>query len=155
MTREEIKMKNLYFGLKESVTIFICISLLSILLVSCCSKCAKQDSTEEAMFIKASALTKLSTAVEATINIDKPDESVSDQEILKISTEDDPLLLEPFKNDVIKINRDFGHAVILVCSNDGKKGLLEDAGCTGKMDVYLWNITNACEFTISSLSLCK
>jgi hypothetical protein len=146
-------MKNLYFGLKGSVALCVCI-IFSILLVGCCAWCTKQDTTEEAMFIKASALTKLSTAVEVTINIEEPDKSVSDQEILRISTEDDPSLLEPFKNNVIKINREFGHAVILVCSEDGKQGLLEDAGCTAKMDEYLWNKVNACAFTILSSSVC-
>ena len=147
-------MKNLYFGYSVLMRVCTGITLLCFLTVTGCTWFVKKDN-EEAMLIQASALTKLSTAVEATVNIDEPDESVSDEEILRLSTEDEPMLLEPFKDNVIKINREFGHAILLVCSADGAKGLLEDAGCTAKMDEYLWKKKNACEFTISSASLCQ
>lgn len=106
------------------------------------------------MYIKASALTKLSAAVEATVRYERPLDTLSDQELLKLSTQDDPVLLEPFNGYVLKVNREFNHAIVLVCNVDGTQGLLEDAGCTAAMDSHLWQKNAPCAFNIKSDVIC-
>lgn len=154
MTLEGIRMKSSYSGFKASFRVIL-LFLMYTLLIQGCATVTKSEQNIELMNIKASALTKLSNAVEATVSLDAPDESVSDEEIFKISTEDDPSLLEPFAGYLLKINRDGGHAVILMCSPDGKIGLLEDAGCTARMDEHLWQNKNSCQFTLSATALCN
>lgn len=145
-------MKNLYIGLSNTIKdtskyFFI------IFLLSGCAIVDHKDNSEE-MYIKASALTKLSSAVEATVHYESPPDYLNDQELLKLSTEDDPSLLEPFDGYVLKINREFNHAIVLVCNVDGTQGLLEDAGCTAAMDNHLWQKKASCKFTIRSDVTC-
>lgn len=86
--------------------------------------------------------------------MESPDPNLTDTQLLTLATEEDPDLLEPFRHDLLKLNRDFGHAVILVCTSDGKKGLLEDAGCTAEIERHLWKQDVACQFTISASKVC-
>lgn len=153
LIQEGIKMKSLYFGFRKSINTFTIIAV-SIFLLEGCVFIPKKDNAE-AMYIKASALTKLSTAVEVTVRYEAPDENLSDEELLKIATEDDPNLLDPFVGYVLKVNREFGHAVVLVCNADGTKGLLEDAGCSAKMDKHHWDEVKPCSFTISAAVVCS
>jgi hypothetical protein len=49
------------------------------------------------MYIKASALTKLSAAVESTVRYKNPPTGLDDRELLALSTRHDPALLDNFK----------------------------------------------------------
>jgi len=109
----------------------------------------------ENMYIKASALTKLSAAVEATVRYESPPEDLSDKELLHLATKHDPSLLSPFEGYTLKVNRANRHAVVLVCSEDGVRGLLEDVGCSSEMDKYLWETKNPCTFSISASEMCN
>lgn len=153
MTREETKMKNLYSGLNNSISAFLLLVTVTLTLGGCTALSTKNDA--ETMYIKASALTKLSNAVEATVQYDEPDINLSDKELLSLSTQDDPSLLEPFAGYVLRVNRDFNHAIVLVCNADGTKGLLEDVGCSGALDKYLWEKDNPCEFTLKADVVCN
>ncbi len=145
-------MKNLYSGHNVAIKDkFLC--LIFIFVLNGCATVNKKDISEE-MYIKASALTKLTTTVEGTVRYTNPPNSLSDQELLERSTEDDPDILEPFNGYVLKVNREFQHAIILVCSMDGTKGLLEDAGCTAAFDNHLWQGNNSCAFTLRSDLVC-
>lgn len=145
-------MKNLCFGLSETIK-GKCTYFVFIILLSGCAIVNHKNNSEE-MYIKASALTKLTTAVEGTVRYESLPDTLSDQELLKLSTEDDPSLLEPFDGYVLKINREFNHAIVLVCNVDGTQGLLEDAGCTAAMDNHLWQKNVSCTFTIRSDVTC-
>ena len=146
-------MKNLYSGLNSSISAFLLLVTVTLTLGGCTALSTKDDA--ETMYIKASALTKLSAAVEATVQYDEPDINLSDKELLSLSTQDDPSLLEPFAGYVLRVNREFNHAIILACNADGTKGLLEDAGCTASLDKYLWENNSPCIFTLSTSKVCN
>ena len=55
-----------------------------------------------------------------------------------MATAHDPGLLDPFSEYMLKAVSQNNHAIVLVCTNDGMKALLEDAGCTSKMDMHWW-----------------
>lgn len=152
MIPEEIRMKNLYIGLSKTVK-NTSTYIIFVFLLSGCAIVSHKDNSEE-MYIKASALTKLSSAVEGTVRYENLPDTLNDQDLLKLSTEDDPSLLEPFNGYVMKINREFNHAIVLVCNSDGTQGLLEDAGCTAAMDSHLWQKKASCLFTIQSNVVC-
>lgn len=111
----------------------------------------------EKMYILGSALTKLSASVEATVRYEDPPQGISDKELLDLSTKHDPGLIEPFVDYNLRVSRQDGHAVVLVCDKDGKDGLLEDAGCSSEMDKHLWKETppRPCEFTITVRDVCQ
>ncbi|WP_241176640.1 hypothetical protein [Citrobacter portucalensis] len=145
-------MKNLYSGLNSSISAFLLLVTVTLTLGGCTALPTKN--VAETMKIKASALTKLSAAVEATVQYDTPDINLSDKELLSISTQDEPNMLDPFAGYTLKVNREFNHAIILVCNAEGTKGLLEDAGCSGALDKYLWEKGSLCEFTLSANVIC-
>jgi len=45
-------------------------------------------------------------------------------------------LLEPFKEYVLKAHIQDGAGIILVCSKDGKEGIIEDVSCTTRPDTH-------------------
>lgn len=119
--------------------------------------CATDGSTKnpDEMYIAASALTKLSASVESTVRYKNPPENISDEELLQLATEHDPSLMTPFSGYTVRVLREDRHAVVLVCSEDGTLGLLEDIGCTAAMDKHLWQVEGSdCNFTLTSSSAC-
>jgi hypothetical protein len=114
----------------------------------------KQLDSEE-MYIKGSALTKLSAAVESTVRYKNPAPDLSDSELLVLATRHDPVLLENFNGYKVRVLRQDQHSAVLVCDAAGTRALLEDAGCTGPMDRNRWlGKKELCEFSIDIKKIC-
>lgn len=146
-------MKNWFIGFNILVK-GISMNVILVCILTSCAFVSHKDNSE-AMYIKASALTKLSAAVEATVRYENPPANLSDRDLLILSTQDDPTLLEPFTGDVLKVSRDFNHAIVLVCSSESNQALLEDAGCTAKLDNHLWQQNLLCQFTLKAETMCN
>jgi NADPH-dependent curcumin reductase CurA len=69
--------------------------------------------------------------------------------------EDDPSLLVPFEGLVVKAKCKNNHAIVLVCDSDGKMTLMEDVGCTIKIDYKAEESARACKFSIQVEAACK
>lgn len=110
----------------------------------------------EAMLIKASQLTKLSSAVESTVRYKNPSADLDEQSLLKLATQHDPQLLKNFSGFKVRILSRKRHSVVLICTEDGLRGLLEDAACTPALDQHHWRDSQnqQCEFTVSTETLC-
>ena len=108
------------------------------------------------MYIKASALTKLSAAVESTVRYKNPPTGLNERELLTLATRHDPALLDNFKDYTVRVLRQSRHSVVLVCDTTGTRALLEDAGCSGPMDRHRWmgEKPEPCEFTIDTTEVC-
>jgi hypothetical protein len=129
----------------------ICAALL--LLSACVS--TGDAVRQETMLTQASALTKLSSATEALVRYGQPHAGMDDAALLAEATRDDPALLTPFAAYQVRVLNQDRHAVVLVCTKDGGRALLEDAGCTGKMDVHHWEKAAApCAFSVSVPATC-
>lgn len=129
--------------------------LLSVALTALVSSCATYRSEQELNYT-ASALTKVSAAVDATVQYMSVPNGASSAEILRLSTSEDPALLKPLKGFRILARREGPFSEVLVCEHDGSKALLEDAGCTAKLDRTHWrdNPHARCEFTLDLKSIC-
>lgn len=103
-----------------------------------------------------SALTKLSSSVESTVRYKKQGADLDDKKLLILATRHDPSILEPFQGYYLRVLRQAGHSAVLVCTPDGTTALLEDAGCTARMEQHHWRATpgRPCEFTLSLNELC-
>jgi hypothetical protein len=136
-------MKPIFKGAVAMVTIS--------LLAACASAQSERD-----MNFAASALTKLSAAVDATVRFNKSSENLADAELLRLSASDDPSLLTPFEHYSLRVLRSGRRSVVLVCEPDGGKALLEDAGCTPKLDRHHWQSVPvaACDFTLDVIAAC-
>mgnify|MGYP001584438197 FL=1 len=131
------------------------IVLVSILFLLGCALNSRAGESEK-MLILGSALTKLSATVESTVRYKSPPEDISDAELLTLSTKHDPPLLAPFEDYTMRVLQQDKHAIVLVCTKDGQRALLEDAGCTAELDKHLWKERPAkpCEFTLSIHAVC-
>ncbi len=118
---------------------------------------ALHTADSDKMYVLGSALTKLSASVESMVRYKNPPEGISDSEFLTLSTKHDPGLMEPFADYKVRIARQDGHVIVLVCDKAGKTGLLEDAGNV----VPKWTGTSGrrrdspktCQFTLNAKSV--
>jgi hypothetical protein len=137
------------------VTVTVTIALVLALGASCAPLTQMQRPEREDMYIKASALTKLSAAVESTVRYKNPSPELNDWELLTLATRHDPVLLDNFTGYRVRVLRQARHSVVLVCDTSGTRALLEDAGCSGPMDRHRWmGKPEPCEFTIDTAAVC-
>jgi len=78
--------------------------------------------------------------------------SLDDRELVQRATAFDPNLLKPYEGLMVRGTAD---GVILVCTGDGRRGLIEDAECSDKVDKLIWPDINApCQFTLKPETVC-
>jgi len=132
----------------------IVVVAIAISFLNGCTASPKHPDSEE-MYIKSSALTKLSAAVESTVRYKNPPAEVDESELLALATRHDPVLLENFRGYKVRVRREARHSVVLVCDASGTRALLEDTGCTGPMDNQRWKEkSQPCEFSIDTRAVC-
>lgn len=120
------------------------------------SACALRPSEREMNYL-ASALTKVSAAVDASVRYRPLAATASDAEVLEAATAHDPGLLKPFVNYTVRVQRSGRASAVLVCDRGGNHALLEDAGCTAKLDEHRWSSSGPqrCEFTLDLSTICR
>lgn len=125
--------------------------LTTISLMGCAT-----PTNEREMNNLASALTKVSAAVEATVRYGTLAPNVTDEQILAAATAHDPVLLKNFDGRTIRVIRQGEDSAVLVCERLSGKALLEDAGCTAKMDLHRWSeiASQACKPTLDLKRVC-
>src|SRR3546814_4559217 len=106
---------------------------LIVLLAAGCARLGQADDAAT-MSQLASELTYLSRSVDAQLLEEPAVSALSDNELLARSTEHDPALLSPFKEYELRVLRSGTAAALLVCTKDAARGVLEDAGCTARLD---------------------
>lgn len=117
---------------------------------------ARADDVADRMYSLASALTRLTSAVESAVRYKNVPPDAGDEAVLDLATKHDRSLLEPFARYRLRIQRQGRDAVVLVCSRKHAVRLLEDAGCSARLDRHHWQSTVAlpCEFTIDVATAC-
>jgi len=141
--------------MKNGKLILILACALSIFFVnSCLHTTAIPDQAE--ILALASRLLELTRAVEGTVRYGDLPSGISEYELLEKSTDENPELLRAFDDYQIRVASRNKHVVLLVCTGDGRHGLLEDAGCTDDMDKYLWENSSfqPCVFTMDPDAAC-
>lgn len=79
----------------------------------------------------------------------------SDATILQNATRHDKRLLAPeFEPYLLKVQYQNPYAVLLLCSKDGKRAIMEDAGCSARIDRQVIQDL-PCEFTLHVSKGCK
>lgn len=134
-------------------TIRLSLFALVLLLFGCAYA---QAQSEKEMNELGSALTKVSSAVEGTVHFEKKGLDLQDMALLTLATQHDPGLLDPFRRYALRAKAEGGHSAVLVCTADGRLALLEDTGCTARMDQHLWQVHPPlpCDFTLDLAKVC-
>lgn len=131
----------------------------SLLIVSCVVLVSCRDSVanqQEAMLTLASAVTKLSSAIESTCRYKSPPGNVRDSDLISLSTKHDPSLAQPFVGYTLRAKCEDKHGVVLVCNRAGTRALIEDSACTSKLDFHHWEKPTAvpCAYTVPVAIMC-
>lgn len=79
--------------------------------------------------------------------------TLTDQELVKQATAHDPNLLAPYGDFVVMGTV---QGIVLVCTKDQSRGLIEDAECTDKVDGMNWrNVNTPCSYTLDIAVVCS
>ncbi len=79
----------------------------------------------------------------------------SDATILRTATRHDPRLLAPeFEPYLLKVQFQNPYAVLLLCDKDGNRAIMEDAGCSARLDRQVTAVA-PCEFTLRVRPGCR
>jgi len=134
---------------------FLLLFSITVIFLSGCVQTFANE--QEDMLVLASALTKLSSAVESTVRYKNPPDNATEIELLELSTQHDPRLLAPFEDYQIRVMTESRHAIVLICTADGTRRLLEDVGCSAELDFHHWeeSVSNQCEFSLNVLEICS
>ena len=99
----------------------------------------------------AAKLMNLSAAVDMYFaELPGPPVDGEDQELLKRATaHDKDLLADEFARYQLKVKYQAGHAVLLLCNRDGTKALMEDVGCSARLDRKAFRKNLPCTFTLT------
>lgn len=119
----------------------------ALLLSACVAPIAAVPSVEE-RGILSTKMVNLSSAVD--IYFDNLPEAPIDtaDNILRNATRHDPRLLAPeFEPYLFKTQYQNPYAVLLLCSKDGKRAIMEDAGCSARLDRQVTDDA-PCAFTL-------
>lgn len=130
---------------------FIALAAFALLVTGCAT-----PTSEREMNAMASALTKLSAAVDATVRYDNPPAGLSDTELVRIATAHDPSLVVPFAKLDVQVQRDGQNSSVLICRARAGQAMLEDAGCTTMVERHHWKSPTAlaCVPTINLATAC-
>lgn len=110
--------------------------------------------SEEKQAALAVRLVNLSAAAEGYFSTLETAPAESEAEILRRVTAHDPSLLAELNEYRLRIQYQQKHALLLVCTKDGKQALLEDAGCTARLDRHVQGKA-PCEFTLQAAKSCR
>jgi len=99
-------------------------------------------------------LLNLSAAAEGYFSTLETAPTESEAELLRRATAHDPSLLDELNKYRLRIQYQQKHALLLVCTKDGKQALLEDAGCTARLDRQVQGEA-PCEFTLQAAESCR
>jgi hypothetical protein len=129
--------------------------LLALLVLCVAAGCSTLPGERE-MNSLASALTKVAAAVDATARYNRSADDLTQARLLQASTAHDPGLLKPFEGMTLQVLRSGRDTAVLLCQAGGGMALLEDAGCTARLDVHRWNSgSERCEFTLDVKQVCS
>ena len=131
-------------------------TLLLCFVCACTAGCSLL-STQPKRGTLAAKMMNLSAAVESYFSgFPGPPPDMEDREILKLATEhDNDLLAGEFKHSQLKAAYQAGHAVLLLCTEDGGRALIEDVGCSAPLDRKAFDRSVPCAFTLRVNEACE
>lgn len=131
------------------------IATLVIAVTFLAAGCSDADDTDYPEL--AARLMQITRAVEAEVRYgDAASAELVDEALLQKALAEKPGWRQPFEGHALIARVLDGHAVVLVCSADKQRGLLEDSGCTPAFDNYLTgDVPVACAPTMTAENVCQ
>ncbi len=129
--------------------------LVAALPLSACSTSVDSAPSAKERGRLSTQMVNLSSAVDAYF-ADLPQAPTdSDAVILQNATRHDKRLLVPeFEPYMLKVQYQNPYAVLLLCSKDGQRAIMEDAGCSARLDRQIMDRA-PCKFTLRVKQGCQ
>lgn len=110
----------------------------------------------QGMYERASALTKLTAHVEATV-LYGSSPAADDQSLITQAFQANPAAAPLLSDYAFRLLRRGKGVVLLMCTADGARAVLEDASCTAAMDKHFWrdDPNRTCEFSRDAAAVCE
>lgn len=126
---------------------------LALLLAGCGTVLADDASRLEQM---GSHLILVLPAVEEEICGDPASANLPESALVSLTRKRLGNRLDAFAGHVLRVRCQQGLATMLVCSPDGSRALLQDAGCSLRLDEKTWKQRpdSPCEFTLDLATIC-
>lgn len=77
------------------------------------------------------------------------------EECIRLAVEDDPSLLAPFEDYALKAKCEDLQGIVLLCDSQERNALMEDAGCTARLDFRAEGVSRTCEFSMDAAQVCQ
>lgn len=127
---------------------------LALLLVACTNAIAAPPDDEERGRL-STKMVNLSSAVDVYFTELTEAPTEDDATVLKNATQHDARLLAPeFEPYLLKVQYQAPYAVLLLCSKVGQAAIMEDAGCSARVDRQVTDEA-PCEFTLQVSEGCE
>lgn len=134
---------------------FIAIIFTAATLLTACVSPLSAAPDDKERGILSTKMVNLSSAVNTYFSglSEAPQEATD--EILKTATRRDPRLLAPeFEPYTLQVQYQNPYAILLLCSKDGQHAIMEDAGCSARLDRQVTGEA-PCEFTLQVSERCE
>ncbi len=133
----------------------VLMSLTTAMLLSACVAPIDAIPDAKERGILSTKMVNLSSAVDTYFaDITQPPID-SDAAILQNATRHDSHLLAPeFEPYLLKVQYQNPYAVLLLCSKDSSRAIMEDAGCSARLDRQVTQVA-PCEFTLRVTQGCQ
>jgi hypothetical protein len=137
----------------ENKKVFLLLFVL-VAFVSGCVFCPRVDPKYKLIMKLDDYMIPLAKAVD--IVVDELPPEAKDQEILlaAVKRSGNPGLLRPFEGYVLRARMESGVGVLLLCSPDGKEGIIEDVTCTTRPDTHR-PTGSPCNYLLDAKRVCS
>jgi len=134
---------------------YLTLMVVSFAMLCACAPPLAAAPDAEARGLLSTKMVNLSSAVDTYFADLSAAPTESDATILQNATRHDVRLLAPeFEPYLLKIQFQNPYAVLLLCSKDGNRAIMEDAGCSARLDRQVMNDA-PCEFTLHISKGCQ
>jgi len=124
-----------------------------VIVLSGCGTCPQIDPQQKLIMQFDDSMIPLAKAVDVVADKLPPD--ATDKQIFNeaVGRSGNPGLIKPFEGYTLKARIQDGTGVILLCSPDGKEGIIEDASCTARIDMHRPS-GSPCEYMLDVKRVC-
>lgn len=118
--------------------------------------CARAND-DETLMRAAALLRTIANDVDAFVSSSPEASTLPEAEIIQRATIRDPSRLVELGDYVLRVKVEGRNSAVLMCSSDRTRGLVEDAGCSGRVDKLYFREGpgQSCVFTLNLAEVCR
>ena len=128
--------------------------LFTVTIITGCALCPPIEPQQKLIMHFDDYIIPLAKAVDVVTDKLPPDAKDQDIFMAAVTKSGNTELLKPFEGYILKARIEEGIGVILLCSPDGKEGIIEDVTCTTRPDSHR-PIGSPCTYLLDAKRVCS